>query len=82
MQAPVNKHGWDIFFFQYSYHEVQELLLISVKFYNVIKLLVQNDYSNIRLRLIILLFIRSERVRRVAISATSDISRPDIDRSL
>jgi len=48
MQAPVNKHGWDIFFFQYSHHEVQELLLISVKFYNVIKVLVRNGYGYIR----------------------------------
>ena len=49
MRAPVNKHGCDIFFFQYSHHEVQELLFISVKFYNVIKVLVQNDYGYIRL---------------------------------
>jgi len=49
MRAPVNKHGWDIFFFQYSHHAVQELLFISVKFYNVIKVLVQNDYCFISL---------------------------------
>jgi hypothetical protein len=49
MQAPVNKHGWDIVFFQYSHHEVEELLFISVKFYNVIKVLVQNDYCYISL---------------------------------
>jgi hypothetical protein len=49
MQAPVNKHGWDIFFFQYSHHEVEELLFISVKFYNVIKVLDQNDYCYISL---------------------------------
>jgi hypothetical protein len=49
MQAPVNKHGWGIFFFQYSHHEVQELLFISVKFYNVIKVLVRNGYRYISL---------------------------------
>lgn len=49
MRAPVNKHGWDIFFDQYSHHEVQEPIFISVKFYNVIKVLVQNDYGYIRL---------------------------------
>ena len=49
MRAAVNKHGWDIFFFQYSHHEVQELLFISVKFYNVIKVLVRIAYCNIRL---------------------------------
>ena len=49
MRAPVNKHGWDIFFFQYSHYEVQELLFISVKFDNVIKVLVRNDYGYIRL---------------------------------
>jgi hypothetical protein len=49
MQAPVNKHGWDIFFFQYSHHAVQELLFISVKFYNVIKVLVRTGYGCISL---------------------------------
>jgi hypothetical protein len=48
MRGPVNNHGWDIFFVQYSHHEVQELLFISIKFDNVIKVLVQIDYGNIR----------------------------------
>lgn len=48
MWAAVNDHGEDIFFIQYSHHEVQELLFISVKFDNVIKVLVQNDYGYIR----------------------------------
>jgi hypothetical protein len=48
MQATVNDHGGDIFFVQYSHYEVQELLFISIKFDNVIKVLVQNDYGNIR----------------------------------
>jgi hypothetical protein len=53
MGVAVNDHGWNIFwiFFdvQYSHHEVQELLFISIKFYNVIKVLVQNDYRYISL---------------------------------
>jgi hypothetical protein len=48
MQAAVNDQGWGIFFVQYSHHAVQELLIISIKFYNVIKVLVRIDYGNIR----------------------------------
>ena len=48
MRAAVNDQGWGIFFFQYSHYAVQEKLFISVKFYNVIKVLVRIDYFNIR----------------------------------
>jgi hypothetical protein len=48
MWAAVNDQGWGIFFVQYSHHAVQELIIISVKFYNVIKVLVRIDYFNIR----------------------------------
>jgi hypothetical protein len=47
MRAAVNDHGWDIFYRQYSHVAVQELIFISVKFYNVIKVLVRIDYCNI-----------------------------------
>ena len=48
IQAAVNDHGGDIFFIQYSHHEVRELLFISIKIDNVIKVLVRIDYGNIR----------------------------------
>jgi hypothetical protein len=48
MQVPVNKHGWDILFMQYSHYEVREELFISIKFDNVIKVLVRTGYGNIK----------------------------------
>jgi len=48
MQVPVNKHGWDILFMQYSHYEVREELFISIKFDNVIKVLVRTAYGNIK----------------------------------
>jgi hypothetical protein len=48
MRAAVNDHGWDISFIQYSHYGVREELFISVKFDNVIKVLVRTAYGNIR----------------------------------
>ena len=47
MRAAVNDQGSVIFLLQYFHAAVEEELFISVKFYNVIKVLVRIDYRNI-----------------------------------
>ena len=48
MQAAVNEQGCGIFVFKYFHAAVVEELFIFIKFDNVIKVLAQNDYSNIK----------------------------------